>query len=82
MWFFTDLVVGVIVHVPRQGEAGSQVQLSLHHLRLDELLQVGPTESSVPVISDVTSIHDLSKQVSQVIIWHLGRREKMSYNAP
>lgn len=50
------------------------MQLSLHHLGLDKLLQVGPTQAAVPVVRNVTSIHDLTEQVAQVVVRHLGVR--------
>lgn len=67
-------MVAVVVHVSRQGEARCKVKLSLHHLRLNEFLQVGPTQTAVPVVRDVTPVHDLAEQVAQVIIRHLGIR--------
>lgn len=68
------LVVAVVVHVPGQREARSEEQLSLHHLGPDVFLQVGPAQTAVPVVRDVTSVHDLAKQVAQVIKRHLGFR--------
>ena len=41
---------------------------------MHENLKVGTTQSPVPVIRDVTSVHDLAKQVAQVFPWHLGVR--------
>ena len=38
---------------------------------LHVFLQVCPAEPSVPVVSDVSTIHDLPKQVPQVLPWHL-----------
>lgn len=65
-------MVAVVIHVSRQGEPGGQVQLPLHHLGLDKLLQVCAAQTPVPVICDVTTIHDLTEQVAQVIVRHLG----------
>ena len=70
------LVVVLVVHVSRQWEARCQAQLSIHHLRLDILSQVGATQTAVPVVCDVTSIHDLTEQVAQVIKRHLGIRDR------
>lgn len=70
-------MVAVIVHVSRKEELWRQVQVSFHHLWPDKLLQVGPTQATVPVICNVTSIHDLTKKVAQVIIWHLGIRNRV-----
>ena len=39
---------------------------SSHLFRFHVLLQVGPTQSPVPVVSNVTTVHDLTKQVAQV----------------
>lgn len=68
------LVVAVVVHVAGQREARSEEKLSLHHLRPDIFLQVRPAQAAVPVVRDVTSVHDLAKQVAQVIKRHLGFR--------
>ncbi len=65
------LMIAVVIHVSRQTETRRQIQLSLHHLRLDELLQICAAQPAVPVISDVTPIHDLTEEIAQVIIWHL-----------
>lgn len=78
-WAWPHLVVALIIHVSRQEETRRQEQLPLHHLRLDELLQVGPTQAAVPVVRDVTSVHDLPEQVAQVIVRDLGIREKGCY---
>lgn len=42
-----------------------------YHFRMHELLQVGFTQSPVPVISDVASIHDLPEKITQVLPGHL-----------
>lgn len=65
------LMIAVVIHVSRQTEAGRQIQLSLHHLRLDELLQICAAQPAVPVVGDVTPIHDLTEEIAQVIIGHL-----------
>ena len=48
------------------------ISLKSYHIRMHVHLQVGSTETSIPVISDVSSIHDLSKQVPQIFPWDLG----------
>lgn len=65
------LMIAVVIHVSRQTEAGRQIKLSLHHLWLDELLQICAAQPAVPVIGDVTPIHDLTEEIAQVIIGHL-----------
>ena len=40
------------------------------HVGVHVLLEVGATQPSVPVVSDVTSVHDLSEQVAQVLPRH------------
>lgn len=72
--FGLHLVVAAVVHVAGQSEAWSEEQLSFHHLGPDIFLQVGPAQTAVPVIRDVTSVHNLTKQVAQVIKRHLGFR--------
>lgn len=64
-------MVTVVISVSRQGETRCEVQLPLHHLRLDKLFKVGPTQSPVPVVSDVTPIHYLTKEVAQIVVWYL-----------
>ena len=39
---------------------------------MHEDLQVGLAEVPVPVVGDVTAVHDLSEQVTQVFPRHLG----------
>lgn len=45
---------------------------SAHHLGIHVFLQVSLAQTPVPVISDVSAVHDLSKQVSQIFPGHLG----------
>lgn len=68
------LVVASVVHVAGQREAWSEEKLSFQHLRPDIFLQVSSAQTAVPVICDVTSVHNLTKQVAQVIKRHLGFR--------
>lgn len=68
------LVVAAEVHVAGQREAGGEEQLSFHHLGPDIFLQVGSAQTAVPVVCDVPSVHNLTKQVAQVVKWHLGFR--------
>lgn len=42
-----------------------------YHFWMHELLQIGLTESSIPAISNMSSIHDLSKEITQVLPRHL-----------
>lgn len=72
--FGLHLVVAAVVHVAGQRKAWSEEQLPFHHLGPDIFLQVGPAQTAVPVIRDVTSVHNLTKQVTQVIKRHLGFR--------
>lgn len=64
-------MVTMVVHVAWEWEARGRGQLSGQHFWFNELLQVGSAESPVPVIGDVTSIHDLAKEVAQVIVGDL-----------
>lgn len=77
------LVVSIVVHVAWEGETWGQGQLSFQHFWFDEFLQVGPAESPVPLISDMASVHDLTKEVAQVIIGDLrdGKERKISTQA-
>lgn len=49
-----------------------------HHFWMHEFLQVGFTESSIPVISDVSSVHDLPEKIAQVLPGHLHGLEQTS----
>lgn len=40
---------------------------------IHEFFQVRPTQFAIPVICDVASIHDLTKEVTEVFPWDLGR---------
>jgi hypothetical protein len=42
-----------------------------YQFRLHEFLQIADAQPSVPVISDVATIHDFTKQISQVFPWNL-----------
>lgn len=73
------LMVTIVVHVAWEWEPWGQSQLSFKHFRFNEFLQIRPAESPVPVIGDMASIHDLSEEVTQVIIGDLrdeGKRER------
>lgn len=43
----------------------------LYHLGIDELLEVCTAELPVPLISDVTTVYDLSEQITQILPWYL-----------
>lgn len=74
-------MITIVVCVSRQTEAVRKVQLSVHHLWLDVLLQIGTAEPAVPVISDVTAVHDLPEEVAQIIIGHLDEEtERLKYD--
>lgn len=38
----------------------------VYHVRVHVLLQVGHAEAAIPIICDVTAVHDLSKQVTKI----------------
>lgn len=42
-----------------------------YQIRLHKFLQIGNTQPSVPVISDVATIHNFTKQIPQVFPWNL-----------
>lgn len=65
-------MVAIIIHAPWEGKSRSEAELSLQHFWLDKLFQVGSAEPPVPVIRDVASVHDLTHEVTQVIVGHLG----------
>lgn len=41
-------------------------------IRMEELFKIGSAEHSVPVICYVSTIHDLTKQITQVFPWNFG----------
>lgn len=43
-----------------------------HQFWFHELFQIGPTQSSVPVVSDVSTVHDLTEEVPQVFPRNFG----------
>lgn len=58
------LMIAIIVHVPREGESWSKEEFSLQHFRLNKFFQIGLAKPSVPVIRNVTSVHNLTKEVA------------------
>ena len=41
--------------------------VATYHFRMEEFLQIGLTQSSIPLIGNVSSIHDLSEKIAQVL---------------
>lgn len=62
------LMITVVIHVSGEWESRGEEQFSFQHLRLDVLFQIRPAEAPIPVIRDVTAVHDLAKQIAQVVI--------------
>lgn len=58
------LMIAIIVHAPREGESWSKEELSLQHFWLNKFFQIGFAKSPVPVICNVTSVHNLTKEVA------------------
>jgi len=50
-----------------------------HHVRVHVDLQVGAAQVAVPVVGDVTTVHNLAEQVSQVLPGYL-ENSKDSWN--
>lgn len=61
----------LVVQVGGNLEARGQQHLSLQHLCPDVLSQVGPAQPAVPVICDVTAVHDFTKKVAEIVPGHL-----------
>lgn len=61
----------LIIHAGWNHKAWSQGHLPVQHLGLHVLAQVGAAQPAVPVVSDVPPVHDLTKQVPEVIPWNL-----------
>jgi len=51
---------------------GEGEELSLvKELVVEEVLKVGGTEVSVPIVNDMASVHDFSNEILKIIPWHL-----------
>jgi len=57
-------MIAIIVHVPWERESWSKEEFSLQHFWLNKFFQIGLAKSSVPVIRNVTSVHNLTKEVA------------------
>jgi hypothetical protein len=69
-------VVGVLLTLELGGigalEARLESHLHLgHDLGTDDYLKISPVGASIPVISDVTTVHDLTIDVAKILIRHL-----------
>jgi hypothetical protein len=42
-------------------------------LIIKEVLEVRSTGDSIPIVNDMTSVHDLSNEILKIIPWHLSR---------
>ena len=51
-----------------------------HHIRMHVHLQVSAAQAPVPVVSDVASVHNLAKQVTQILPWHLVSEQRVKYS--
>lgn len=58
------LMIAIIVHVRWEGESWSKEEFSFQHFGLNKFFQVGFAKPPVPVICNVTSIHNLTKEVA------------------
>ena len=65
-------VVAPVITGRRDWEARRQAQLTIEHIRVHVLLQVGATQASVPVVCDMATVHDLTEQVAQIFPRHFG----------
>lgn len=74
----------LIVNVGRHGIAGSQKQFALQLIRMHVDLQIRSTQPPVPVVGDMTAVHDFAKQISQVVPRYLSDEKKRvaSYKDP
>jgi len=81
------LMIAVIVRVPWEGESWSKEEFSLQHFWLNKFFQISFAKPPVPVICNVTSVHNLTKEVAQIIIRDLknepgGHEEVQTARAP
>lgn len=67
------LEVGGCRHLERQVlsfDIGEQL-LFLEDLRSHNVLQVGPGEPSVPIIDDMSTVHNLTEDIDKILKWNL-----------
>lgn len=69
----------LIIHAGWDQEPRGQLQLPVQHLHTDVFAQVGAAQPPVPVVCDVPSVHDLTKEVAEVIPRHLPRGTAISW---
>lgn len=58
------LMIAIIVHVPWEGESWSKEKFSLQHFWLNKFFQIGFAKPPIPVVCNVTSVHNLTKEVA------------------
>jgi len=61
----------VVIQVRRQGESRSKVDNAVEHILIHVLFQVSPAEMTIPIVCNMASVHNFTKQISQVVPWHL-----------
>ena len=49
-----------------QRKLGGQLQIAFEHRRIQIRFQIIPTETSIPIVGDVTAVHDLPENVSKI----------------
>ena len=60
-----------VVHIRRNRVSWSKEEVALQLIGMHVNFQVGLTEFAVPVVGDVSSVHDLAEEIAQVIPRHL-----------
>lgn len=61
----------LVIEAGRDREPRCQVHFPFQHLHTDVLAQVSPAQPPVPVVGDVSPVHDLTKEVPEVVPWYL-----------
>lgn len=60
-----------VVHIGWYRITGSQEEFAFQLIRMHVYFQVGFTQFSVPIIGDVSTVHDLAEQVTQIVPGYL-----------
>jgi len=53
--------------------------VSSYHRWADEFLQIYTAEPAVPGVGDVATVHDLTKEVTQVFPWNVSLGKRMHH---
>jgi hypothetical protein len=67
-----DIILSLIFGRIRRSETLGHCKLHvIHNFRSNQKVKIGVASQSIPIISDMTTIHDLTEQVSKIKIRYL-----------